>query len=302
MNERSHNPWLSIVIPTYRREQVLLDTLAALLRTNPKASEIVLVDQTPGHEAEVTEQLENWCQGGAIRWIRQSAPSIPAAMNRGAIEARGEILLYLDDDIIPDSGLIGAHLAAHREHDAVVVAGRVLQPWHGEKHRSEPFTQSQGEYREEFMGGNFSIRRERLLASGGFDENFRGAAYRFEREFADRILDAGGKIWYEPAALIHHLHHASGGTRSRGDHLTSWNPRHPVGAYYYLLRSARVRRRAWQAFARLFASVATRHHLRKPWYLPVTLFSEIAGLFWAVWLARIGPRLPLRPGMESSAS
>ena len=299
--QNTPKPAVSIVIPTYGREQVLVDTLRALLALEPRAAEIVVLDQTPAHEAAVEAALSRWREEGAIRWLRLEKPSIPGAMNRGALEARGEILLFLDDVIVPDAGLIGAHEAAQREREAAVIAGRVLQPWHGEHHDSEPFTQLQGEFREEFMGGNFSIRREGLLAAGGFDENFKGAAYRFEREFADRILEQGGAIWYEPAALIHHLHCSSGGTRSQGDHLTSWNPRHPVGAYYYLLKSPRIRKRGRQAIRRFFSSVATRHHLRKPWYVPVTLFSELAGLAWAARLASTGPKLPLRPGMERSA-
>lgn len=289
-----NNIVLSIVIPTYGREQVLRDTLAALIRINSGNAEIVVVDQTERHESQVESCLDGWHLSGAIRWLRGSKPSIPGAMNLGAMQARGEILLFLDDDIVPAPGLLRAHLEAHAVKRGELVVGRVLQPWHDDDHDSEPFTATVPGVRKEFMGGNFSIRRDFLLRLGGFDENFKGAAYRFEREFADRLLDAGGAIWYEPAALIRHLHHASGGTRSKGDHLTSWNPSHPVGAYYYLLRSSRVRLRGWCASQRLFKSVLTRHHLKKPWYIPVTWCSELAGLTWALWLRLGGPKLPLR--------
>ena len=285
---------ISIVIPTYGREQVLIDTLEALLKLPEPACELIVVDQTPVHEPEVHGRLEYWSEKKAIRWLQQAEPSIPKAMNRGALEARGELLLFLDDDIVPDANLLVAHRQAHEARCGDIIAGRVLQPWHGDGHDSDPFTRTTGELKDEFMGGNFSIRREKLLELGGFDENFRGAAFRFEREFADRVLVAGGAIWYEPAALMRHLHYQSGGTRSRGNHLTSWNPRHPVGAYYYLFVSPRVRQRMAGTVKRLGSSVLTRHHLRRPWYIPVTITSELQGMLWALWLRFRGAALPFR--------
>lgn len=288
---------ISIIIPTYGREQVLIDTLEALLELPEPADEIIVVDQTPVHEPEVRRRLEFLSENESIRWLKQAEPSIPKAMNRGALEAKAELLLFLDDDIVPDANLLGAHRQADEARRGDIVAGRVLQPWHENDHDSDPFTITMGELKDEFMGGNFSLRRQKLIALGGFDENFRGAAFRFEREFADRLLVTGGSIWYEPTALMRHLHYQSGGTRSRGDHLTSWNPRHPVGAYYYLFISPRVRQRMAGAFMRLGSSVLTRHHLKKPWYIPVTITSELQGMLWALWLRFRGATLPFRnPG------
>lgn len=286
------SPRISIIIPTYNRNDVLTTTIAHLLAINQEDAEILVIDQTLRHDTETEQQLGEWERAGLIEWCQLKQPSIPHAMNKGAIEATGEILLFLDDDIVPDSQLLGAHNEAHQTRCSDIIAGRVLQPWHEDNHDSDPFTRDTAELKDEFIGANFSIRREKLLALGGFDENFKGAAYRFEREFADRVLAAGGTIWYEPSALIRHLHHQSGGTRSKGDHLTSWNPRHPVGAYYYLFVSPRLRRRAARALARLARSVMSRHHLRKPWYVPVTLTSELLGLSWALWLRFKGAALP----------
>lgn len=296
------NPEISVIIPTYEREQVLLDSVAAVIQQQGVEKEIILVDQTRSHEPAVWAQLETWRESGEIRWISQPAASIPKAMNRGAQEARAPILLYLDDDIEPDPGLLRAHRAAHHDLLGELISGRVLQPWHAPEHDSAPFTLREGEFKQEFMGGNFSIARLRLIEMGGFDENFRGAAYRFEREFAERLLASGYRIWYEPSALVHHLHDSRGGTRSRGDHLTSWCPHHPVGAYYYLAASKRVRGRAVQMARRLFRSVLTRHHLRRPWYIPVTLVSEVAGLAWALRLRLQGPALPFSANSSGADS
>lgn len=282
---------VSVVIPTYQREQVLVETLERLRMARPEPFEILVVDQTSAHARETRDALLRLNGVGAIRWIQQQPPSIPAAMNRGLLEAAGDIVLFLDDDVIPESHLIEAHRRAHEQKGNVIVAGRVLQPWHLRNEEvieyEAPFTRREGTWIEEFMGGNFSIHRARALALGGFDENFVHAAYRFEAEFAHRHLAKGGLIWYEPAATVRHLHVRAGGTRSHGSHLTTIGPAHAVGAYYFALRTGGIA----SCVRRPLRSVLTRHHLRHPWWIPVTLVSELRGLLLARRLNQSGPRL-----------
>jgi len=289
-------PRLSIVIPSYQRGRVVLDSLHALLALEPTACEIIVVDQTPQHEAEIEREMGALVDAGRVRWIRLSTPSIPGAMNRGLLAAKSDIVLFLDDDIVPDTRLLEAHLAAHE--DAPLVAGMVLQPGQqaesllpGEAFR---FNSNAPARISEFMGGNFSIRRDVALALGGFDENFVGAAYRFEAEFAHRYTIAHGLICYEPGAVIDHLQIASGGTRAHGHHLRTLRPGHSVGAYYYLLST---RRPGWwqQVLWRPVRAIRTRHHLRRPWWIPLTLIAEARGLLLALRLRHRGARL-IPPG------
>ena len=65
---------LSIIIPTYGRDRVLCDTIAALLVVRDPAGELLVMDQTPTHDAETTEQLASWDQAGVIRWMRHQPP------------------------------------------------------------------------------------------------------------------------------------------------------------------------------------------------------------------------------------
>src|SRR5438552_2540889 len=116
---------LSVVIPTYRRESVLLDTLDYLLALNPAPAEIIVLDQTEKHEDATERRLNALHDAGKVRWLRLATPSIPRAMNRGLQEATQEIVLFLDDDIRPEAELIAAHHAAHQAHPGVLVAGRV---------------------------------------------------------------------------------------------------------------------------------------------------------------------------------
>jgi len=286
---------ISVVVPTYRRESVLLNTIRYLLALEPGPDEILIVDQTEMHSPEIIESLSELNTLNRIRWVRLRAPSITVAMNEGLKKATANVVLFLDDDIIPSQNLIRAHAVAH-ENGAKIVAGQVLQP--GEEPEPELEHVNRFQFRSstprligEFMGGNFSINRQFALKLGGFDENFVHVAYRFEAEFAARAIATGEKILFEPGASIRHLKASSGGTRSYGHHLTTIKPSHSVGEYYYLLKGTGVRHRLQKIINRPFRAIRTTHHLTRPWWIPVTLTAESLGFAWALGLALRGPRL-----------
>ena len=297
---------ISVVIPTYGSDQVLVDTVRRLLSLPAPPQELIVVDQTVRHDSETERSLAEWEAAGAVRWIRRSVPSITGAMNRGLKEARGDWVLFLDDDIVPASGLIAGHAAATETHpEAWAVVGQVLQP--GENPDRRPARQGGTFLNQDLdfrfygmtpgwvtnvMAGNLCVRRVRALALGGFDENFEPpVAYRFETEFAKRLVRSGGKIWFEPGASIRHLRVASGGTRSQGSHLNSASPVHGVGDYYYALRCGQGWPLFWYMARRPFREVCTRFHLRHPWWIPVKFVGELRALVAALRLFRQGPRL-----------
>jgi GT2 family glycosyltransferase len=289
---------LTIVLPTYRREQVLVDTLRFLMGLPEPAAEMIVVDQTRVHDEETDVFLRQQESAGRLRLVRLALPSVTAAMNAGLRHARQELVLFLDDDLRPEPGLVRAHWDAHRAHPGVIVAGRVLQPWDECSSSARPgsftFANATERFIDEFMGGNFSISRVEALRMGGFDENFVRVAYRFESEFAHRWRIGGGRIFFAPHACIHHLKAQGGGTRSFGQHQTTWRPDHAVGAYYWALRTASWR----EFFVRPVRAVTTRFHLRHPWRIPPTLVAELGGMLWALKLHLAGPK---RMAPESDA-
>jgi GT2 family glycosyltransferase len=143
------------------------------------------------------------------------------------------------------------------------------------------------------MSGNLSVRREAALKIGGFDENFSlTVAFRYETDFARRIWEQGGKIWFEPAASLRHLRASRGGTRTAAqDHLRSHRPDHSIGDYYFALRHGNRRESAAYIAKRFVRSVTTRFHLRHPWWIPPRLVGEFRGFLGARRLARQKPRL-----------
>ena len=287
---------LTVAIPSYGRNQVLVETIEALLCLDPPPHDLLLVDQTPNHDPATEAALRAWQQQGRLRWLRLLRPSITVAMNVALEQALGERVLFLDDDIIPDSHLLKAHVEAGHGTPKALLAGRVIQPWHTdgpEPEDKQPFTFNTLLPREclDFIGCNFSVPRDLALSLGGFDDNFVRVAYRYEAEFAYRWRQAGYPLRYEPKALIRHLKTERGGTRSYGEHLVTIKPDHAVGRYYYRLRTQPFAPALAGSLADLGRSVRTRHHLRHPWWMPLTLLAELRGLFWALRLHSRGPAL-----------
>jgi GT2 family glycosyltransferase len=283
---------ITIAIPTYDRGPILVETIARLAGRAP----IVIADQTRAHPPEVDRRLSAWAADGTIRWLRLPEPSIPHAMNTLLSAARTELVLFLDDDIEPSGALLGAHVRAHADPAVAAVVGQILQPGESPEHHPAPADDLEFRFNHDaraelrnVMAGNLSVKRERALAIGGFDENYVGAAYRFETDFALRLAESGGTIVFEPAATLRHLKLSSGGLRSHGDHRTSPSPYHSVGDYYF----ARRHRRDFGTYAltRLRKNVLTRFHLRHPWTIPAKLIGELRGMLLAGKLAGKGPRL-----------
>jgi GT2 family glycosyltransferase len=284
---------LTIAIPTYGRGTVLCETIAMLLRLDPRADEILIVDQTAEHPPEVTTQLTEWETDGAIRVIRLQAPSIPRAMNTALEQASHPRVLFLDDDIIPDKALVGAHLRAFTGSDIRAVVGQVLQPGEQPEHFDEEvlrrgfirdlefrFNHDQPADVRNVMAGNLCVDRQAALAIGGFDLRYTAVAYRFETDFALRLIAGGGRIRYEPAASIRHLKSPGGGVRTWGDHRVSPSPAHSVGDYLFARRHIP---NFWSyVVVRLRKNLLTRFHLRHPWTIPFKVIGELRGLAGAL--------------------
>ena len=161
-----------------------------------------------------------------------------------------------------------------------MVAGRVIQPWR----RRWTFRTTRNFILPPLGPAGLitlwvatsPLRREVALFLGGFDENFVHVAYNFEIEFAHRLRANGYELL--PFRPLHHLKEPRGGTRSRADHLKTWRPSHTVGAYYCAMRTTTGWRRLRRIFERFLRAAVTRHHLRKPWWIPATVTAEILGL------------------------
>ena len=289
---------VSVAIPTYRRGEVLLRTLGLLFRLDPPPGEILVVDQTETHPAEVERELRRLEKAGRIRILRFSPPSIPRAMNIGLREAKGAAVLFVDDDVQPAADLVAAH-AARLGGEHAAVCGQVLQPGESPEPEANKTARGEGFWRDlefRFCGTcetevanviscNLSVDRAAALSMGGFDEQFIGSAYRYETDFARRLVAAGRRILFAPTASVRHLRLATGGTRSQGDHLARPSPLHSFGDYRFVFRHAAGGERFVYIARRLFRETINRYTVRHPWAICRKFGSELRAMIWA-WSRR----------------
>ncbi len=216
---------LSVVIPTLGRDDVLIDTVRALSRQSVAPLEILVVDQNdPPFENVDTEMKRH----PLVRHIKSATTGCWHNCNVGIQEARGDIVLFLDDDIIPDERLVEMHLKNYGDPSVSGVAGRVEQPqndldpatirvvgkyhpWSG-KVTGNFNARARAEV-DSVPGGNVSFRIEVLKEIGGFDVGYGGNGYYGEADIALRVVESGHRIVFDPDATLKHLMAARGGNR-----------------------------------------------------------------------------------------
>jgi glycosyltransferase involved in cell wall biosynthesis len=219
-------PRLSIVTPTYNRQERLGRVLGALdVQTIPRETfEVVVVDD--GSSDGTSDWLERQHYGFSLKVLRQANSGPAKARNAGVLAAGGEMVLFLDDDVVPEPELVGEHLRSHEESNDLVVMGPLAslphyrQPWvawEQAKVEKQYTAMASGDYApsfRQFWTGNASISRERLIAAGLFNAEFlRGE----DVELGYRLHERGMKFRFNP--LARGLHHAE---RS----LDSWENAH----------------------------------------------------------------------------
>lgn len=226
---------VSVIIPTYNRRDVLNRVLQAYLRQTRLecVAEILVIDDgsTDGTR-DITSAFETQLP---IRYLRQANQGPAAARNWGIREAKAPILLFTDDDIIPDPELIATHLSTHDKNADTRVAVQGYVTWSPEIHVT-PFMRWYGEHslfgfgdiaeRDEidfryFYSCNVSLKADFIRSVGGFDESFKGAAYE-DTELAFRLQQAGMKLFYNRNALAYHYQRFTfADVRRRGQRVAS---------------------------------------------------------------------------------
>ena len=162
-------PFCSVIVPTYQREQVLCDTIAYLLDLSYPHYELIVVDQTPLHEPQTEQFLQQVAP--RIRYIQIDQVGMCHARNVGIEAAKGDIILFCDDDIIPPPDLLTNHVRHYRDPAVGGVTGPCgFQPVDGplsiarggETPRSPlPTTVVEA---ESAQGCNMSFRKQILVA------------------------------------------------------------------------------------------------------------------------------------------
>jgi GT2 family glycosyltransferase len=175
--------------------------------------EVIVVDD--GSSDGTAEYLASLTTTFQLIVLRQSNAGPAAARNRAVQHARGEIVLFVDDDVIPAPALVEAHLAAHASAPDAVVIGPMLAPrglprpawvrWEEDRLAEQYRDMEAGRYPcspRQFYTANASLPRMRLIECGGFDPTFKRAE---DVELAYRLRDRGSSFVFAPSAQVVHV-------------------------------------------------------------------------------------------------
>lgn len=216
---RASGPLITVTICTHNRPAFLEKAVQSVLRQMTDDAELLIVDNastdnTPATAARLA------AANSRVEVMREAELGLSAARNAALKQARGEFVLFLDDDATAKPDWLAAYrrfLSAPPSEKIAVVGGAVfsdfeisLPKW---GNASAAFNSSDPPkrlpYRGSLYGGNIAYRRETALAMGMFDTRLgRKGKKRMSREESDlnlRLQDAGYEVWWLPNAAILHF-------------------------------------------------------------------------------------------------
>lgn len=182
-------PFLSVIIPTFNRKDSLQKTLDGLARQTYPLSQFEVIVVSDGSTDGTEALLEQYAGAPyVLRPVYQANGGPARARNNGIKNASGEVVVFLDDDVEPAPNFLAVHAAHHVSEDrAVVIAPMLPDPdlawcepawiaWEHAMLEKQYSAWRTGEWAgcgpHHFYSGNASVRREHLIAVGGFDEQF----------------------------------------------------------------------------------------------------------------------------------
>ena len=122
-------PLVSLVVPTYNREEPLKNTLIDSIAQDYPNFEVIVVDQTKNHTPDVAAYLDQAVSNGKIILFKPEFASLPGARNYAIRRAKGEIIIFIDDDIRMEPSFIRNHVDVFLKQPTIgAVAGRVIPP------------------------------------------------------------------------------------------------------------------------------------------------------------------------------
>lgn len=229
---------ISVVIPTLNRAPSLALTLQSLIAQQYPAGlwDVLVADNgSTDNTREVTEAVIRGNTGLNLGYVYEPVPGLLSGRHRGAMETRGDILVFIDDDIDAHPGWLAAVARAFEDPAVHLVGGRNLPryevsppAWLDEFWEPTPYGGRMcgwlslldlGDRTMDVDPGyvwglNFAIRRQTLLEAGGFhpdciDKSLQHWQGDGETGLSDKLRAAGRRAVYQPDAVVYHRTPAS---------------------------------------------------------------------------------------------
>jgi glycosyltransferase involved in cell wall biosynthesis len=219
---------LSIIVPTYRRNESLPRLLDALSKQTLSSIEVIVVDQNP--DDSDPDWLIGFRDALSLRRILLDQPNASTARNIGYHQSSGEVLLFIDDDLVPTPEFCARGIEILEEHPAtvkclcpiIVVDGQ--DTGHGHIIPESRLDATTLVRLKNSITAAVFFTREYFQKSGGFDELlFRYARSAEDQELFLRMTMKGMTYWLDQSLRIDHDETVAGGCELRTN--PYWNSR-----------------------------------------------------------------------------
>jgi glycosyltransferase involved in cell wall biosynthesis len=207
---------ISVIIPTYNGANKLPNILKALEKQSFKEFEVlVVVDGSTDNTVAFLRSYKN--EFLHFEFFVQKNKGRASVRNKGAEKAKGDLLIFFDDDMMPVSNCIQEHIQHHQTHEASLLSGaqiddikKATTPFQKYKcHLSniwaQPLLQLEDRplplERLHLTAANFSIPKNIFLQLGGFDETLKDNE---DLDLALRAYQKGFSVYYRHSAFAWH--------------------------------------------------------------------------------------------------
>jgi GT2 family glycosyltransferase len=189
-------PRLSVVIPTRHRDGDLATCLEALRpQVGPASAEVIVTDD--GSESTARAMIE--ARFPFVRWTEGPRRGPASNRNHGARQARGELIVFVDDDVVPARDFL-ARYAASISPDVDVYEGRTTcEAGIRSPLEHSPVNETGGN----LWSCNLMVRRSFWESFGGFDEDF-PFPHLEDTVFRERLQRAGVRVLFVRDAVVDH--------------------------------------------------------------------------------------------------
>ena len=269
----------SVVIPTFQRCGSVARILNALTEQTLPPTHFEVIVAIDGSDDGTLEMIAERPALFELRSIWRTHGGRAAACNSGIRAARGELIVILDDDMVPFPRCLEAHLSAHPRGSRRCMMGAVPIQTTAESRPLEKYiarrfdahlrrlSQPNHQFKtRDFYSGNVSVRRDVVLSAGLFDESFNEYGNE-DLELAVRLRSADVEIGFSPEALAEQRYEKSfrqlaADTTSKGKTAVEFAAKHPkirddLQLAEFALRSWRWRLVLWMLLASTQVSPGT---------------------------------------------
>ncbi|MEM7028486.1 MAG: glycosyltransferase [Chloroflexota bacterium] len=281
-------PTVSVIIHAYGVDSIIADTLDALHRQSFPALSLEIIVFFTEHNHAFAELRSEANSGAAIHILHQPGATGSLGRNLAADIAQGDVLVFLDQNAVPEPDFVQAHVDGHTVGEKVVVIGAYqlvatkqvnsinigLRSWWVDRLALLKDKGHRFSYRD-LIGGNFSLRRDLFQGMGQFDDSLQ---YGQDYEFGIRLIERGIQFQFAHKASCAFHYHQSVTTlftwaKEEGQlfvRLQQQYPNYqfaPRDEHLQVPKSARwtlfLRLLHWFAFSRSFLGLWVERHSRR---------------------------------------